>query len=136
MAVLDTIVEVKITNILNVESINSRETVVSNYVCPPKSAHIDDFLNECKTNRLKSELLSFWGRHPNASFTWNAIYYAMDFSKSDVINTLDCFMERGVIETRMINEYMFYSLANNENVRYLITQAWPDEIHRHLSKLY
>jgi len=136
MAVLDTIVEAKVKTILNIGTIEASETFIVSPTIPSKSIHIGSFLNECKSDRLKSELLSFWGRHPNANFTWNAIYYAMDFCKSDVVKTLDCFIEKGIIDTHKVNDYMFYSLTNNKDVRYLIMQIWPDKIHRHLSNLY
>ncbi|MBI3040346.1 MAG: hypothetical protein HYY80_01605, partial [Chloroflexi bacterium] len=42
------------------------------------------FLEEYGDNRVKRELVFFWGCHPNAKFARNAIYYALDCAKLEM----------------------------------------------------
>jgi DNA-binding IclR family transcriptional regulator len=77
------------------------------------------FLEEHGGNRVRGELLAFWGRHPNVKFGKSAICHALDYNKSDVERALKALAETGLVETHIYNEAMLYSLTTNEERRQL-----------------
>jgi len=74
------------------------------------------FLEEYGNNRVKRELLAFWGKHPNARFTRWAIY-GLDWSKLEANRGLSALVGGGVVDTHSHNGLTFYSLTNNEEKR-------------------
>jgi len=79
--------------------------------------HLLRFLEKQVGDLLKTELLTFWGRHPNAKFTRNAIYCALDCTKSDMDTGLKDMVETGLVDTCTHNGVPFYSLTANEERR-------------------
>jgi len=90
------------------------------------------FLEKHVGDRLKTELLAFWGRHPNAKFTRGAIYCALDCTKSEMEKGLKDMVETGLVDTCTHNGVSFYSLtANEERRRAVIELASLDYWERH-----
>ena len=81
------------------------------------------FLQKHGDNRIKRELLLFWGRHPNARFTKFALCYAVDCSGLQAEQSLKSHMEAGLVE-ELTNErgLTFYSLTDDEAKRQLIIE--------------
>lgn len=75
------------------------------------------FLEEFAGDRLKVELLAFWGRHPNARFTVGAISCALDCRKLDTDKALKDMVEVGLVDTYTHNDVLFFSLTMNEERR-------------------
>jgi len=75
------------------------------------------FLEQYAGDRLKTELLAFWGRHPNAKFTRSAISCALDCKKLDMDRALKDMVERGLVDMHKHNGVTFYSLTANEERR-------------------
>jgi DNA-binding IclR family transcriptional regulator len=78
------------------------------------------FLEEHGDDRVRGELLAFWGRHPNVKFGESAICYALDFSKSDVERALKTLVATGLVNTHIYKEVTLYSLTTNEERRRLV----------------
>lgn len=74
-------------------------------------------LEECARDRLKIELLAFWGRHPNARFSRGAISCALDCKKLSVDRALKDMVETGLVDTHSCNGVPVYSLTANEERR-------------------
>ena len=74
-------------------------------------------LEEYGDNREKSQLLRFWGMHPNAKFTRYAICHGLDWSKLEVNRALAALVDTGVVDTHSHNGLTFYSLTENEEKR-------------------
>ena len=90
------------------------------------------FLEKYAGNRLKTELLAFWGRHPNAKFTRSAISCALDCKKSDMDTALKDLVGTEMVDRCMHNGVTFYSLtANDERRRAVIELASLNYWERH-----
>ena len=74
-------------------------------------------LKQYASDRLKMELLAFWGRHPNAKFTRGAISCALDCKKLDMDRALKDLVERGLVDMHKHNGVTFYALTTNEERR-------------------
>lgn len=82
------------------------------------------FLGDCATDRLKRELLAFWGRHPNARFSRGVICCALDFARLDVDRALKQMVETGLVELWTQNDSTpLYSLTTDEEIRHLALEA-------------
>lgn len=75
------------------------------------------FLKKHGDNRVKRELLLFWGMHPNARFDRKTTCYALDCSKLDAEGTLRAMVEEGLLDTHIYNGVTLYSLTTNEDRR-------------------
>ena len=75
------------------------------------------FLEEHGNNRVKRELLLFWGMHPNAKFSRFAICYAVDSNKLDMKMALRDMVEAKLLDTHIYNGVTLYSLTTNEDRR-------------------
>lgn len=76
------------------------------------------FLEEHGNNRVKRELLAFWGRHPDAKFSRLVICYALDCSKLETKGTLKLMVEKGLLDENSTNNGVtLYSLTRNEEKR-------------------
>ena len=75
------------------------------------------FLEEYGNNRVKREVLFFWGCHPNTKFTRHIICYALDCSKLEVDRELKALVEAGLVDIHILNGATFYSLTANEERR-------------------
>jgi len=75
------------------------------------------FLEEYAGDRLKMELLAFWGRHPNARFSRGAISCALDCKKLNIDRALKDMVEVGLVDIYNCNGVPFYSLTVNEERR-------------------
>jgi hypothetical protein len=75
------------------------------------------FLKEHANNRVKRELLLFWGMHPNARFNRFAIGYAVGSSKLDMKIALRDMAEAGLLDTHICNGETLYSFTKNEEKR-------------------
>lgn len=75
------------------------------------------FLEEHGNNRMKRELLLFWGMHPNAKFNRLIICYAVDSNKLDIKIVLGAMVEAGLLDTHIYNGETLYSLTTNEDRR-------------------
>jgi len=79
--------------------------------------HLYRFLEEHGNNRVKRELLDFWGAHPNAKFSRLAIYSAMDYPKRDMERALKDMLAEGIVDMHICGELTLYSLTINEEMR-------------------
>lgn len=77
------------------------------------------FVKEYAGDRLKVELLAFWGRHPNARFSRLAIRCALECGKSDINRTLKDMVEAGLLDIHTGCGEVFYSLTADETKRQL-----------------
>jgi hypothetical protein len=70
-----------------------------------------------KRDLLITELLEFWGRHPNNKYTINIICYALDRNRRDVETALRDMIRMGLIE--MSRQYCecLYSLTKDQEKR-------------------
>jgi len=75
------------------------------------------FLEEYGNNRVKRELLSFWGRHPEAKFSRYAICFALDCGKLEVEKALRAMVDGGLVDNHTNNGLTLYSLTKNEEKR-------------------
>jgi hypothetical protein len=80
------------------------------------------FLEEYGNNREKSQLLAFWGMHPNARFTRYVICYGLDLSKLEADIALRALVDAGVVDTHKHNGLTLYSLTKNEEKRQLVME--------------
>lgn len=72
------------------------------------------FLEEYGDNREKSQLIRFWGLHPNARFTKYAICCGLDWAKLQANRALSALVDVGIVDTHEHNGLTFYSLTKNE----------------------
>ena len=87
-------------------------------------------LEEHGDNRVKRELLIFWGNHPNAKFARNAICYGLDCSKLEVDRALRALVKAGLVEVHILNnDATFYSLTTNEERRHPVLELAALEWH-------
>ena len=75
------------------------------------------FLEEYGDNRVKRELLAFWGRHPNAKFSSRVLCYAVDCNWLDADRALKALVEAGLVATHIYNDVPLYSLTRNQERR-------------------
>jgi len=80
------------------------------------------FLEQHENNRVKRELLAFWGIHPNAKFGRRAICYALDCGKLEADRALRALVEAGLIDTHMNNGLTLYSLTRDEAKRRMVLE--------------
>jgi len=67
-------------------------------------------------DRLRTELLDFWSRHPRGKYDARAIHYALDYlGKSCVTNALKEMADEGLVVAENCNSVLFYSLAANKD---------------------
>ena len=96
------------------------------------------FLEEYARDRLEMELLTFWGRHPNARFSRGAISCALDCKKLSVDRALKDMVGLGLVDTDNCNGVPFYSLTANEEKRRpvmeLASLGW-DQLHLMVRRL-
>lgn len=72
------------------------------------------FLEVHGNNRVKRELLTFLGMHPNAKFTRHVICYALDCGKLEVDRALKALVGAELVDTHVDNSLTLYSLTKNE----------------------
>jgi DNA-binding IclR family transcriptional regulator len=77
----------------------------------------DPLLQENWDNRVKNELLLFWGMHPNAKFAMSTICHALDCSKLDVERALKALAKAGLLDTDVHNDVTLFSLSTDEERR-------------------
>lgn len=75
------------------------------------------FLEEHGNNRVKRELLNFWGRHPDARFSRYAICFALDCGKLEAEKALRAMVDAGLVDNHKNNGLTLYSLTKNEEKR-------------------
>lgn len=75
------------------------------------------FLEQYAGDRLKMEMLAFWGRHPDAKFAGGAISCALDCKRSAMDRALKDMVVTGLVDTCTHNGVPFYSLTTNEEKR-------------------
>ena len=80
------------------------------------------FLEKNAGDRLKMELLAFWGRHPSAKFTRGAISCALDCKRSAMDRALKDMVATGLVDACTHNGVPFYSLTTNEEKRLVALQ--------------
>lgn len=74
-------------------------------------------------NRVKKELLLFWGMHPNAELARSTICYALDCSKLDVERALKALAKAGLVDTDVHKDVTFFSLSTDEERRRLVVEC-------------
>jgi len=80
---------------------------------------------------LITELLAFWGRHPNNKYTINIICYALDRNRRDVEGALHEMIDMGlVVMTRNYCECL-YSLTEDQGKRSSVCMKNPDKETNH-----
>jgi len=89
------------------------------------------FLEEYATDRLKTELLAFWGRHPKARFSRGAICCALDVARLDVDRALKQMVETGLVDLyTQNNKTPLYSLTGDEKICHMVLEvaslSWAD----------
>ena len=86
----------------------------------PDEEQLVQFLEIYGGDRPRTELIAFWGRHPNAKFTRAAICCAVDCKRTDLDRALKAMVEAGLVDTCMIRGIFFYWLSANEEIRRLV----------------
>ena len=69
------------------------------------------FLEEHGDNRVKREILSFLGRHPNTRFARYVICRALDYGKLEVDRALSALVEESLVDNHASNGLTLYSLT-------------------------
>ena len=69
------------------------------------------------TDRVKRELLLFWGTHSNARFDWPTICYALEGNGVELERALSGLVASGLVDVCVQNGQTFYSLTTNEERR-------------------
>jgi hypothetical protein len=67
-----------------------------------------------KRDLLITELLEFWGRHPNNKYTINIICYALDRNRRDVETALHEMINMGLVEMSRNYCECLYSLTEDQ----------------------
>jgi hypothetical protein len=75
------------------------------------------FLEEHGNNRVKRELLAFWGKHPDANFSRRVICYALNCGKLEAEGALRAMVEEGLLDKHITNGVTLYSLTTDEEKR-------------------
>lgn len=78
------------------------------------------FMEKYADRRCKAELLMFWARHPNASFSRPAIYLTQDDTETEGYGALEDMIKAGLVEKHHRHGMTLYSLTTNEKTRQLI----------------
>lgn len=89
--------------------------MITPYVLAEESLY--HFLEEHGNNRVKRELIHFWGIHPNARFDRKGICYALDCSKLDAERALGAMVEEGLLNKHVAKGVTLYSLTTNQERR-------------------
>jgi hypothetical protein len=79
-------------------------------------------------NRLKRDLMFFWGMHSVGKFDERTISYALDYGLPDVQKELQVLVESGVVEKEVENGVSVYCLTMNEAKRRSIVE-WASPGH-------
>jgi DNA-binding transcriptional ArsR family regulator len=74
-------------------------------------------VEEYASDRLKSEILSFWSRHPYDKFTTSVISCALGFSKLEVSRALKALADNGLIDSCVLGDLTLYNLTTDETKR-------------------
>jgi hypothetical protein len=80
------------------------------------------FVGKCARSPFEIELLAFWGRHPKARFSKDAIGYALDRKGLDIDRALRHMVEVGLVDTYEDNGVLLYSLCTKEETCQLAMQ--------------
>ena len=72
------------------------------------------FLQEHGNNRVKRELLLFWGMHPQARFDRRAVCYALDCNRLEAEIALGAMVDEGLLDKDASNGVVLYLLTTNE----------------------
>ncbi len=80
------------------------------------------FVGKCGRSPFAVELLAFWGRHPKARFSKDAIGYALDRKRLDIDRALRHMVEVGLVDTYEDNGVPLYSLSAKEETCQLAVQ--------------
>ena len=75
------------------------------------------FLEEHGNNRIKRELILFWGMHPNARFNREVICYALDYHKLEMEIALKALAKEGLLDKHIYNGITLYSLTTDQEIR-------------------
>lgn len=75
------------------------------------------FVEEHTSDRLKSEILSFWSRHPYDKFTTSIIACALGLSKLEVSRALKALMDTGLVDSCNQGDLTLYNLTTDETKR-------------------
>lgn len=75
------------------------------------------FLEEHGDNRVKREILSFLGRHPNTRFARYVICRALDYGKLEVDRALSTLVDERLVDNQANNGLTLYSLTTREEKR-------------------
>jgi hypothetical protein len=68
-------------------------------------------------NRLKRDLMLFWGLHHNGKFDERTIGYALDYDTLDIERELQALVESGIIDKNIEEGVTLYSLTLDEEKR-------------------
>ena len=86
-------------------------------VVPDVKESVYHLLKEHGNNRVKRELLLFWGLHPSARFESKAIMYALECNRLDTERALGTMVEEGLIDRSIYNGVTLYSLTTHGEIR-------------------
>jgi hypothetical protein len=81
------------------------------------------------SNRLKREVMLFWGMHPNGKFDRATICYALDYNNLDIDRELVALVQAGLVDIEIHDGVPLYSLTTNEEKRRPIVE-WASPGHR------
>ena len=98
------------------------------------------FMEEYDSDLCSLELLLFLVRHPHTRFSRLAIVHALNSWRLDVEKALQNLKNKGLITVSHDNGTTYYSLTENESVRYSILDlleadaySWRPVLHQHYS---
>jgi hypothetical protein len=80
------------------------------------------FVQEYAPDRLRLDLLGFWGRHPNARFSSRAVCCALDCNKRDAELALKELVDAGILDACVENGMRFYCLTTQAAMRDPVTE--------------
>ena len=83
---------------------------------------------ESGTNRLKRDLMFFWGLHSNGRFDEPTICYALDRDVAAVGKELQALLNAGIVEKEVDQGVALYFLTANEGKRRPIVE-WASPGH-------
>ena len=86
-------------------------------VVPDVEESVCHLLKEHGNNRVKRDLLLFWGLHPSARFESKVIMHALEFNRLDTERALGTMVEEGLIDRSICNGVTLYSLTNHGEIR-------------------
>ncbi len=79
-------------------------------------------LRECANSRAKRELVLFWGMHPDDEFDSATLSYALDCGRTDAQQALHALVEAGLVDARVSDEKILYSLTTNRERRQVVVE--------------